>query len=111
LEIFILWFTVFFWLLIGHAVADYSLQTDFIAKGKNRHTAIPGLPWYYIMSAHALIHGGAVGVITGSLCLSLAETLLHFGIDVLKCEGKTNIHQDQIAHVVCKMVWAAVVVL
>lgn len=26
--------TLFFYLICGHALADYSLQTDFIAKGR-----------------------------------------------------------------------------
>jgi hypothetical protein len=98
--------TKFFWLLFGHFLADYALQTDFIAKGKNRHTPIPGVPWYYIMGAHAIIHGGMVGMFTGSMLFAVLETVLHFGIDVMKCEGYTNIHHDQAAHVGCKLLWA-----
>ena len=97
--------------MVGHAFCDYSAQTDFIAKGKNRHTAGPAIPWWYVMSAHALIHGGAVLAITQNIWLGLAETVLHFGLDVLKCEGITNIHLDQAAHVLCKVAWSLVLVL
>lgn len=97
---------MFFYLLCGHALADYSLQTDFIAKGKNRRTPIPGVPWYYIMLSHCLIHGGTVGLLTGNIYFAVIETILHFIIDVIKCEGYTNIHQDQAAHVVCKVIYS-----
>lgn len=100
-----LFFTRLFWLVFGHMLADYPLQTDFIAKGKNRNTAIPGVPWYYIMTAHAFMHGGAVGLFTGSMVLAFAETVVHFFIDVAKCEGYTNIHVDQALHIVCKLLW------
>jgi hypothetical protein len=96
----------FFWLLFGHCIADYTFQTDFIAKGKNRKTAFPGMPWYYIMFAHAITHGALVGMFTGSMTFAILETVLHFGIDVLKCEGYTNMHQDQAMHVGCKVLWA-----
>ena len=113
---------VFFLLLCGHALADYSLQTDFIAKGKSR-LAPPGpVPWYYIMASHELIHGGTVAgvLIMAFLCaghqpllvpiavaiVGSLESVLHFGIDMLKCEGLTNIHQDQAAHVACKLLYS-----
>lgn len=98
--------TKFFFLLFAHALADYSLQTDFIATGKNRHTPNPHVPWYYIMVAHCMLHAGFVTMFTGSLWLGVAEFLLHFLLDVLKCEGKTNIHVDQGGHVACKLLWA-----
>lgn len=58
------------------------------------------------MSAHALIHGGVVGLLTGNIYFAVFETIIHFVIDVLKCEGYTNIHQDQAAHVVCKIIYS-----
>lgn len=100
--------TYFFYLMFGHALADYALQTDFIARGKNWNTPIPGVPWYYIMAAHSLIHAGLVATITGSVTLGLVEFALHFGIDCLKCAGLINIHADQGAHVACKAAYLLV---
>ena len=36
---------ILFWLMVGHALADYPLQGDFLAKAKNRTAPIPGVPW------------------------------------------------------------------
>jgi hypothetical protein len=45
--------TLFFWLLVGHAIADYPLQGDFLAKAKNYTLAIPGIPWQQALFWHA----------------------------------------------------------
>lgn len=99
--------------LIGHALADYPLQGDAIAKGKNRHNPPYGLPpgqktcrvWWHYMTAHALIHAGAVLVITNNVWLALIEFVLHWFIDFAKCENWTNPHQDQTLHVLCKIAY------
>ncbi|GAA5143948.1 hypothetical protein GCM10023213_33000 [Prosthecobacter algae] len=112
------WLTAFkalFALCIGHAVADFPLQGEYLATGKNRRFLIrlqdPSRPvsiWVVCMSAHCLIHAGAVWLITGSALLGMVEFVVHWGIDVAKCEGKTNFNQDQVLHVVCKMAYVAV---
>ncbi len=99
---------VFFYLLVGHALADYALQGDSMAINKNRHAKTElqkHVPWYYWMSAHALIHGGAVTLITQSLWLGLAETFCHFLIDYGKCNRLFNINIDQLLHLACKISW------
>ncbi len=96
-------------LLAGHAVADYPLQGDFLARGKNHTAPIPGFDWWIILAMHALIHGGVVALITGSPVLGAAETLLHFGIDYGKCEGRFGFRTDQALHVGCKVLWFALV--
>lgn len=101
-----LFLELFGWLLVGHALADYPLQTDFMAKGKNWKTPVPGVPWYYIMAAHCLVHAGCVALITHSAILACAEFVLHFFLDCAKCDGVTNIHLDQAGHIVCKLGWA-----
>lgn len=93
-------------LIVGHAVADYPLQGDFLAKAKNRFAPIPGVPWYQALGAHAVIHGGFVLAITGSLTLGTAEALVHFIIDDTKCRGRISYNTDQFLHVACKAVWA-----
>jgi hypothetical protein len=74
--------TVFCLLVFGHALADYPLQGDFLARGKNRNAPIPGVPWWICLSAHAVIHAGLVGLCTGSLALGLAEFFIHSVIDL-----------------------------
>ena len=102
-----------FKLLIGHALADYALQTDTMARGKNRHNVPQGIPpgqkvvavWWHFLSAHALIHAGAVWLVTGNVWFGLAEFVLHWCIDFAKCENWTNPHQDQAFHVACKVAY------
>lgn len=101
----------FWWLVVGHAVADYPLQSDAMATEKDWHSTTPlqsAVPWVYWLTAHSFIHGGAVALITGSIWLGLAETVLHWLIDLAKCAGWTNIHLDQGLHIACKAVWAVV---
>ena len=99
-----------FALLIGHAFADYALQNDFVAKFKSRHmdTSMFGgqKVWIWVLSSHALMHGGVVWVITNNVWLGLAETVAHFIIDFSKCEKWIDFHQDQIAHIACKILWS-----
>jgi hypothetical protein len=103
--------TTLFKLLIGHALADFALQSEIMAKGKNRHNKIDKIPpgqkyvpcWPYWLSAHALIHGGVVFLATGNVHWGVAETILHFVIDFLKCEGCTNPNTDQALHAITKL--------
>lgn len=92
-------------LIAGHALCDYPLQGDFLAKGKNRTAPIPGMPWWQLLGAHAAIHGGAVGLITGIWWIGLLEFAAHFVIDDLKCRSRLSFNQDQALHVLCKAAW------
>jgi hypothetical protein len=78
---------VLFWLLVGHALADYPLQGEFLAKAKHHRNPIGGVPFYHALLAHAFIHAGAVVLVTGTLWLGLAELLAHVFIDYAKCAG------------------------
>lgn len=95
-------------LIAAHALCDYPLQGDFLAKAKNRTTPIPGFPWYQALGAHAAIHAGAVGLLTGSLPLALAEAIAHFVTDDLKCRGRIGLNADQAIHIVCKLLWTII---
>jgi len=103
--------STFFQLLIGHALADYPLQGEAMAKGKNRNNPPHGVPagqkpvkvWFHYLTAHALIHSGAVLLVTGNYYLALAELVLHWIIDFAKCENWTNPHVDQLLHIGCKV--------
>lgn len=102
--------TLLFCLLVGHALADYPLQGDFLSKAKNRMNPIPGVPWWQALAAHSLIHGGFVAYLTGSVWLGIAEIAAHFVIDDLKCRGRISFNMDQAAHLVCKVAWTALAV-
>ncbi len=97
-------------LIFGHALGDYPLQNDFMARGKNWNTPASGVPWYHLLGAHAIIHGGLAGVATGSLLIGLLEMMMHFIIDSMKNHGITSIHTDLALHIACKIVWAWLVV-
>ncbi len=106
---------LFFKLIMGHALADFALQSDSMAKGKNRNrkpdmsVVPPGQvytpSWMYWLTAHALIHGMCVWIITQNMALGVAETVCHWGIDFGKCESWYGMHEDQIMHLICKAAW------
>lgn len=95
-------------LLAGHALADYPLQGDFIAKAKNRANPIPGFPWWQALWPHAAMHGAIVAFVTGIWWLFIAETVIHFITDDAKCMGRLTLNQDQAIHIGCKVVWFAI---
>ena len=95
--------------LIGaHALADYPLQGDFLAKAKNRTAPIPGVPWCQAMAAHSAIHGAFVALITGIWWLFIAEAAIHWITDDAKCRGRLSFNQDQGIHIACKAVWLCI---
>lgn len=103
---------LFFQMLVGHAFMDFPMQSGPIAVEKCRHSKSElqkQVPWYYWLTAHALLHGGAVYYITGLLGFGLLETVCHWIIDFAKCEGWTNIHIDQALHVACKVLWVVLI--
>lgn len=96
-------------LILGHAIADYPLQGDFLARAKNRQNPIAGVPWYQAMAAHSVIHGGLVGIATGSILCGAAEFIVHCLIDDTKCAGRLSYNADQALHIACKAVWVVVI--
>ena len=105
-----------FYLLAGHALADYPLQNDSIALCKCRkctHPAQATVPWYYWLTAHAMVHGAIVGIILRwygvpeqlAMTVALIEVVVHWFIDLGKCEKLYNIHVDQGLHMICKVIW------
>ena len=100
-------------LLWGHAVADFGLQSHQMATYKNRNNK-PDLPpgqkrvavWPYYLTAHAMIHGAMVYLITGSVIWGIYETMVHWGLDYIKTTNHTNPHQDQLGHIFFKLMIA-----
>ncbi|KKB08629.1 DUF3307 domain-containing protein [Devosia chinhatensis] len=97
-------------MVFAHALGDYPLQGEFLSRAKNRANPVPGVPWYQALAAHSIIQGGLVGLITGSLWLGLAETVVHALIDDAKCTGKLTFNQDQALHIACKLAWIAILI-
>lgn len=100
------------WLSVGHAFSDFVLQSEWMARAKNRHRPTspppgqtPQTVWPYVLTAHALMHGGVVALATGSVRLGVAEAVLHWCIDFGKCENWYGIHADQGMHWLCKIAW------
>ena len=100
---------VLFLLIALHFVADYPLQGNEVAIGKNKFKDPKhlGVPWYYWMLGHAFTHGVAVFLVTQVTLFLILETLSHFIIDYTKCKYPEywTIHEDQAAHIVCKVAW------
>lgn len=77
-------------LLIGwHFVADYGLQTSYIAEYKTKS--------WLVLLAHSSIHGFGVGVLTGYAFLAILATALHALTDGLALRSK---NQDQSLHLI-----------
>jgi hypothetical protein len=106
-----------FALVIGHALADYPLQGEYLALHKNRHYVDasnreePSGLWIHCLLAHSLIHAGFVWLITGRSILALAEFILHAVLDLAKCEHKTGYHMDQALHLSCKVIYVLLIAL
>lgn len=98
--------TTLFWLLVAHALCDYPLQNDYLARAKNPWGV--AAEWPFALAAHAVIQGGGVALVTGSVVLGAAETIAHAVIDTVKCAGRISYAVDQALHVVCKLTWLAV---
>jgi hypothetical protein len=103
---------VLFWLVCGHFVMDFPLQGSTIAAqksplpgGARNEVLAKAVPWPYWMTTHALMHGGTVTLVTGSLLLGVLETGIHWVTDLAKCQRKIGIHLDQGIHLVCKVAW------
>ena len=97
-----------FALVFCHALADYPLQGEFLATAKNRNTPIGKLFWMHALPAHAIIQGGFVLLLTGSVLLATAEAVIHGITDWFKCEGKISLHIDQAIHLGCRLLWALI---
>lgn len=102
--------TIFLILLCCHFLADYPLQGDFLAKGKNHKNPITGIPWYHCLLAHSAIHGLFVGFVLQSPWFGFFEFVAHAIIDYSKCngdfgEGNIAYNIDQALHIACKVAW------
>ncbi len=109
--------SLFLALCIGHSLADFPLQGDFLARGKNRNLPCPvladdGQPpkrvWIFCLTAHSLIHAGFVWIVTGSVILGVVEFALHWLIDALKSDNLFGFEFDQGLHIACKAIYVGI---
>lgn len=104
-------------LIAAHFVADYPLQSEFMALNKARKGPLGAIFWENCLVAHAATHGAAVALAVSlmrpdlAIPLGIAETLAHGLIDFGKCEGKfgsnpkRSLMIDQALHFGCKIAW------
>ena len=98
---------MFFALAIAHALADFPLQGDYLARNKIRANSPDRTTWLVALVAHSLIHSGGVWWVTGSVWLAFLELVLHAWIDTKKGTGRIGLATDQLLHLACKGVYAA----
>ncbi|MGI9243403.1 MAG: DUF3307 domain-containing protein [Verrucomicrobiales bacterium] len=102
-----------FALVIGHSLADFPLQGEFLAIGKEMDGRLdeftgstwPTGTWAACLTFHALIHGGMVWAISGSVRLGAVEFVLHWLIDLAKSAGLMGFFVDQSLHILCKIAY------
>lgn len=102
---------IFAAMIVLHCLCDYAWQGDFLANAKNWTTPIGAKIWPEALASHAIIQGGAVWLVTGSLAIGCCEAVCHAAIDAAKIDNRISYRVDQILHVACKMLWAAVIAL
>ena len=86
-----------FWLIFGHFLGDYALQSDWVAKTKKHDN--------YVLLAHSVIWTGTIAVILYYFGMLSAWKVIflvggHFIMDYIKCHSKKDIWKiDQFFHV------------
>ena len=95
----------FFLLICVHALTDFQLQNGAMWLRKRRSE---DLNWPYWLTAHALINGGGVYLVTQCLPLAICEVVCHWMIDFAKCERWIDLKTDQTFHVACRIVYVII---
>ena len=88
-------------LIVSHYLCDYTFQSDFVAKYKNRIVNNKYNPmWFSVLLSHSITHGFGVWLVTGSFTLFFLQVFSHFCIDALKCNQEISFNIDQSLHLV-----------
>ncbi len=103
-------FALFFAFAIAHALADFPLQGDYLARMKRRDQVSTPSEWIISLTAHSLVQAGGVWIVSGSPLLGAVELCLHWLIDLGKGEGKFGYVTDQVLHLACKLAYVIVLV-
>jgi hypothetical protein len=72
-----------FMLFVGHFLGDFSLQSEYMSTHKSPAVS---KDWYIVMTAHCAVHAMIVFVLTGRLVFAIAEFVVHFATDYVKCK-------------------------
>lgn len=107
--------TLFFWLLVGHALADFPLQGEFMSTAK-RHDSRSGQNgfWFFALTAHAMIHAGMVGLAirlavpqlgAAATAIMFLEFVWHWSTDLAKARNAIGMKTDQAFHFSAKVCW------
>lgn len=94
------------WLIFGHYVLDYPLQSDFLASTKGKY--------FYSLLAHSLIYSTGMSLIfyytkiTSNILIVFTIILItHYGIDYVKSHAKNKekalalyLYLDQALHLI-----------
>lgn len=89
---------LFFTLLAGHYLADYALQTEFMATRKA--DALKNAVGFHALTAHAAIQGLVAGLLSQNFTVGAIVALTHWLIDLGKAsKGLYGINIDQTLHI------------
>lgn len=108
----------------AHAIADYGLQSSYMAEKKVRAADNPD--WAITLSAHAFMHAVLAGVVAFAFLLFIGkeppvaaviaaiigwlEFAAHFLIDNAKGQKRMSYRTDQMLHYSCKIVWTGALI-
>lgn len=98
-------YALFFAFAIAHALADFPLQGDYLARMKRRDQSTTTMEWVISLTAHSLVQAGGVWIVSGSPLVAAIELVLHWIIDLAKGEGKFGYTTDQVLHLLCKLAY------
>lgn len=90
-------------LLFAHAITDWAIKSDTMGVLK-----VPKNQEWYWLTAHSMVQGAGVAIVTQNIWLGMAETIVHWFIDFGKCEDAYGIHIDQSLHLFSKILWAVI---
>jgi hypothetical protein len=99
-------FDQFYWLIVIHFIADFQLQTDYIAKTKKPRESET---WIWSLTAHSALHSAGVTLILSPF-FGLLEWIAHWLTDYLKSVGRFGNGSgafviDQFLHIGVKAIW------
>jgi hypothetical protein len=94
-----------FLLCIGYAITEYALVSEYMRNDLENH------PYGFALVAHSLISALPVYMVTGSVVLSLAETISHYVIDALHIGGYINRWQNEVLLIGTKVLWVGLLAL
>jgi len=89
---------LFLMLVAGHYLADYALQSDFMAK--NKADALKTAMGFHTLTAHAAIQGLVAGLLSQNFTIGIVVAITHWIIDYGKAaKNWYGINIDQFLHI------------